>query len=609
MTLQSKLLLAQAPLALSLALVGVLSRATLFRLGTGAQNVLKDNHASVLAAEHMRDDADRLALLAERQLTLKMPASADEVSKLRRRFEAQLRFQESNITEVGEREITEDLRAAWQQFQVRYSDLLATSGDPGGALRSFWPALEAVRTGTRNVITVNQDAMVRKSELARKDASLTSGLMLAGTLAAFVLGLFASSTLTTRLVRPLRVLTSAVRRVGEGDLAVRARVEGKDEIAQLASEFNRMTDALGQYRSSSLGELLQVQRASQAAIDSMPDPILILGLDGSILNVNRAAESQLDLSETRPLADADPIIAQAVTRMREHVASGKGAYLPKGLEEALALTTAEGARFFLPRAHPVLGEGGALTGLAVLLQDVTRLRRFDELKNDLVATVAHEFRTPLTSLRMAIHLCAEETVGTLTPKQGDLLAAAREDCERLQSIVDDLLDLSRIQAGRIELALRPVSSEALITQAVEDGKTVATARQIALERNPLTIDRPTFADPERIALVFNNLIGNALRHTAKGGRVELRAAPHDGGVRFEVADTGTGIAAEHIPRLFERFSRIPGSAPGGAGLGLYICKEIVAAHGGTIGVETEPGRGSIFWFTLPGAKSSTEESS
>jgi signal transduction histidine kinase len=307
-----------------------------------------------------------------------------------------------------------------------------------------------------------------------------------------------------------------------------------------------------------------------------------------------------------PLDAADPAVRELIDRMREHVASGKGAYVPKSLEEAMAVSTREGTRYLLPRANTVAGEAGAVVGVTIVLQDVTKLRRFDELKTDLVATVAHEFRTPLTSLRMAIHLCAEGTVGPLTPKQADLLFAARDDCERLQGIVDDLLDLSRIQAGRIELFKRPVSSGSLIERALDEHRADAREAQLEIGVGAPTIERTVLADPDRINLVLGNLLTNAIRHTPAGGRVEARAAPEREGVRFEVRDTGPGISAEYLPRLFERFFRIPGAPPGGAGLGLYICKEIVEAHGGQIGVESDPGHGAIFWFTLPSPPARSE---
>src|SRR6185369_11217788 len=153
----------------------------------------------------------------------------------------------------------------------------------------------------------------------------------------------------------------------------------------------------------------------------------------------------------------------------------------KGFEEAVKVPSSEGDRYFLPRATPVYEEQGGIAGATVILQDVTRLRRFDELRNDMVATVAHEFRTPLTSLRMAIHLCLEEAVGPLTPKQAELLWAGREDCERLQGIVDDLLDLSRIQSGRIELQLKPVAPGELLEGALHAHRAAAQAKGVTFE--------------------------------------------------------------------------------------------------------------------------------
>ena len=265
-----------------------------------------------------------------------------------------------------------------------------------------------------------------------------------------------------------------------------------------------------------------------------------------------------------------------------------------------------------PAPPPLYGEAGEVAGVTVMLEDVTRLHRLDELKNDLVATVAHEFRTPLTSLRMAIHLCVEQVVGPLTAKQEELLHAAREDCERLQTIIDDLLDLSRIQAGRMELDRRPVEVTALVETALEAQRGTAAERhlELAVEGLAGTDAGLVDADPERAQLVLGNLLGNALRYTPAGGRVVVRVEPGDEPgskpgdkpgdkkVRFLVSDTGPGIAREYHEAIFEKFFRLPGRQ-GGAGLGLYIVKELVHAHGGQVGLESEEGHGSTFWFTLP----------
>jgi len=464
-----------------------------------------------------------------------------------------------------------------------------------------------VKDAAERILELNQDAMVRKSEQSRVAAERQNGMMLAATLAAALSGVLASVWITAQLLRPLSVLSQAVRRVAEGDLEARAVLRGEDEIAQLAGEFNNMAVRISEYRRSSLGELLQAQHASQASIDSLPDPVVIVGNDGAILNVNRAAESLLQFgsgSRADPMTLVDPSVRSLLEKVRTHVVSGKGAYAPKGFEEALRLDASDGAHYLLPRAEPLYSEDSGIVGAAIVLQDVTRLWRFDEFKNDLVATVAHEFRTPLTSLRMAIHLCIEEAVGPLTEKQSELLHGARQDCERLQDIVDDLLDLARIQAGRAEVAPQPVTARALFDRALAAMHEQASNDGVRLV-DALVEPSPTLlADPERVGLVLSNLIINALRHAPRGSDVELRAAQdpdNENEIRFTVRDHGAGVPREYQQRIFEKFFRVPGTRGEGVGLGLYISRSIVRAHGGEMGVETAPDGGAIFWFTLPKA--------
>jgi signal transduction histidine kinase len=258
-----------------------------------------------------------------------------------------------------------------------------------------------------------------------------------------------------------------------------------------------------------------------------------------------------------------------------------------------------GDRYFLPRGASVYESRGVIVGATVILQDVTRLRRFEELKNDLVATVAHEFRTPLTSLRMAVHLCTEQVAGPLTDKQAELLHGAREDCDRLQGMVDDLLDMSRIESGRVEIYPLPTETADLMMTAVDEFKAEAEAKGVTLAAQAPTTELNVMADRQRIGHVFSNLLGNAVRYTPKDGNVTLGAELTDGSVRFTVTDTGSGIPAEYQERIFEKFFQVPGSKTKGTGLGLYIAKEIVRAHGGDIGVKSKWGEGSTFWFTLP----------
>jgi signal transduction histidine kinase len=203
---------------------------------------------------------------------------------------------------------------------------------------------------------------------------------------------------------------------------------------------------------------------------------------------------------------------------------------------------------------------------------------------------------------MAIHLCAEEAAGPITERQADLLFAARGDCERLQGIVDDLLDLSRIQSGRIELARRPVAVRRLLEEAADAVRGAAAEGQLGLAIEAPGPEEEALVDPERLALVLVNLLSNAVRHTPPGGQVTVRAVRTGEGYRLEVADTGVGIAPEYHERIFEKYFRVPGQARGGSvGLGLFLAREIVRAHGGELAVESTPGAGSRFWFTVPAA--------
>ncbi len=607
MTLRTKLLLAQAPLAIVLVLVCILSVVTISSLGSHSQTILKDNYRSVLAAQRMEEAIERMedsgALLFLSDRREEVPQQA---AQYRQRFENELKVQEGNITELGEREVTQRLRVLWIDYQEKF-DRLQAIGDLETAKQFYFaqlePAFHQVKGAAEAILAMNQDAMVHKSDDVRRTAERLNTIMIIAGLSALFIGLFLSTMLTSRLLRPLSALSQVTRRIGEGDFHARVNIQGKDELAQLAKDFDAMVSHLSDYRSSSLGELLQAQQALQAAIDSLPDPVVVFSVSGEISNVNRAAETILGLllesAAKDPLQDVDPAVRAVLERLRAHVLSGKGPYIPKGFEEAMRISSSEGDRYLLPRATPVYEMGGALVGATVILQEVTRLRRFDELKSNLVATVAHEFRTPLTSLRMAIHLCLEEAAGPVTEKQADLLHAAREDCERLQAMVDDLLDLSRIETGRVEMRKRLTSIATLLKATLDEYRTLGEERGVRLGVTPLLADEEVFVDPERVVLVLSNLVSNALRHTPAGGQVTLRTQPLNGWVRFEVADTGVGIPKEHQPRIFEKFFRVPDTPAGGAGLGLSIAKEIVEGHGGAIGVESEEGRGSTFWFTLP----------
>jgi signal transduction histidine kinase len=601
MKVRGKLLLAQLPLAVALAVLGLVAVSSVASLGRHSEALLQDNYRSILAAQRMRDALERLEDAAFLSVAAGTRTSGDAEGSLAL-FDRELAAAQGNITEPNEAETLQELRQRWLSFQEQMHRFAELPPDKTAqfVVDHVQPAAAAVRDQTQRLLEINQDAMVRKGQLARREAARIGTLVISAAVAALLVGALMTSMVTRRLVQPLELLARTVTHLREGDFETRANISGNDEVAQLADSINAMATRLSQYRSSSLGELLLTQEGSQAAIDSLPDPVVVFDLNGNILNVNRRPRRCCISLETKagaPLDFVDPAVRDCLERVRLHVLSGKGHYVPRGFDEAVRVAADGGEYYFLPRATPVHSDEGAVTGATVILQDVTRLRRVDDLRNNLVST------SPTSCVRRWPRcawpfICLEQVGGPLSEKQADLLYAAREECERLQAIVDELLDLARIQSGRIELHCVPMPPAALIDAVIDAHRGLADEQHVLIEREDLPSLRSVQADRERIQLVLSNLFTNAVRHTPAGGRITLRATSDGDAVRFEVADTGVGIPPEYRSSIFERFVQIP-NTPGGTGLGLSIAKEVVEAHGGRIGVESSAGAGTTFWFTLP----------
>ncbi len=287
--------------------------------------------------------------------------------------------------------------------------------------------------------------------------------------------------------------------------------------------------------------------------------------------------------------------ARAVFREAHDLAAPDG-------DETLSLTTREARPRDLRVFRAAVTDAAShILGRLYAFRDVTREAEVDRMKSEFIATVSHELRTPMTSVKGALGPLLGGAMGPVADAQKELLTIALNNADRLIRLINDILDLSRIEAGHLELRRDNIDIAAAIHDGLRELEGFRSQRQIRLDVELAPDLPPVMADPDRIGQVLVNLIGNALKFTEPGGQVTVRASRQGGELRVDLADTGPGIPAEHLQSIFERFNRAGGSTAGkgGTGLGLAICRAIVREHGGSIWAESAPGQGSVFTFTLP----------
>ncbi len=324
--------------------------------------------------------------------------------------------------------------------------------------------------------------------------------------------------------------------------------------------------------------MLRSEQTTQLAIDSLPDAVMVISPTGKIEISNSSAATHFNITPGLNLRD---LHLDWLTSLHQSVMSDRTPTEPAGYKSAIQLFDDGQERFLLPRAVPIFAADRRIIGVTVILVDVTRLRRADEFKSGLVSMVSHELRTPLTSIRMTILMLADGKLGKLDARQQKVLSAAKEDSERLHRIIEDLLNIGRIESGQARFEFGPMSPKRMIADVTDVLAGRFKEKNIQLVTT-VPDDLPdVLADPSCIGLVLTNLLSNALKYTPAGGSIAVGAALAGDEVVFTVADSGPGIAEEFAGRVFERFFRVPQQqGPSGAGLGLAIAKEIVDAHGG-----------------------------
>lgn len=589
---------------MSLVMVGALFN--FFRLGFSIDHILKDNYKSVIAAQDMKEALER----QDSATTFFLAGQADKARKQYQ--ESGVRFQKAheteanNITERGELQESNHIEQRYKIYQQDVRHLLYSKPPLSmEAARTFYfgtlePQFVDLKQSSQHILDINQAAIVRADTRAKNAARNAAWIGIVMTTGALLLAaIFAYRAINSALT-PLLALAQGAEEIGAGHLNRSIELHRTDEIGTLAQSFNMMAKKLREARQVEQQRLHRAQQMSDAALESLYDPVIVTDATGSVVHLNRAAQGLFGPAEKAsglPIAQAvsEPRIAEAVERAVRHERVSD----EEGEESLVPLQVGGTQRTYRMRATPMRDDDDTLLGAALVLEDITHLHELSRLKTEFIGVASHELRTPVTSLLLSAQLLEECAAGPLTAGQAEIVTAQREDLARLDLLLRDLLDITRLEAGSTPPRFEIVPPQDLLEAARNSVASQAANRKVNLQVEAAPGLPAVRVDRAQIIRVLVNLLGNAIRHTPAAGQVKIELRQDEGEIIFRVHNTGPCIPAEYLPRIFERFVQVPGATRGGAGLGLSIAQTIIKAHGAEITARSSAEEGTIFEFALP----------
>jgi PAS domain S-box-containing protein len=550
-------------------------------MGTWYINALKRDTQNILVANYNTLEYTRKMMLALDAIPL--PGNAVQ------QFEENLQKQKKNVTELGEKEAT-------QRLEEHYLLLKSIPTD------SAVPSL--IRQDLSQVMLLNMQAIQRKSNIATATAdTATLWIATAGTLC-FIIAFVLLVNLPGNIANPIKELTESIGQIANKNYAQRVHFSKQNEFGELAHSFNTMAEKLEEYHSSNLSKLLIEKKRIETLINNMHDPVIGLDENKKILFVNEAAvkisgmpsakligQAAQDVAVTNDLVRSliqdvmQPVQTNNRDRNLKIYADGKESYFEKNIIHITIIPTGEIQQ--------------KLIGYVILLRNVTPYKELDFAKTNFIATVSHELKTPISSIKLGLQLLEKKETGSMNEEQQQLIEGIKEDSNRLLKITGELLNLSQVETGNIQLNLQQSNPHTILHYALEAVKVQAELKQIHLSIQTAEQLPQVKADEEKTAWVLINLLTNAIRYSPERADITIEVKVTDHKLLFSVKDKGKGIDPLYTNKIFDRYFQVPGSSHSGTGLGLAICKEFIEAQGGTIGVQTEPGLGSTFYFLLP----------
>jgi PAS domain S-box-containing protein len=559
MRIKTKLSLGLAFLFAVVVLLCGLGTYYIHKLSYEAKRITKDNYESLVYAKNMMRALDEMTI--------------DKKSSVIK-FENNLKGQERNITEREEKELTVELRNEYNNLKI---DSLNESEK------------NLIRQKLYQIIEINLQAILRKNieaSAAADDAILYMSLI--GVFTILITFSFIVN-FPGYIANPIHELTESIREISRKNYSQRVHFKSNDEFGELATAFNKMAKELDNYENSNLAQIIFQKKRIETIINTMHDPIIGLDENKNILFVNGEAIGILGINEKEVIGKYAPDIAlkNDLLRVLLHETD---------VSKALKIFVGNKESYFLKETLQIFAEG-KLIGNVIVLKNVTQFKELDVAKTNFIATISHELKTPIASIKMGLKLIEDERIGTLNEEQKKLIENIKEDAHRLLKITGELLDLTQVESGNIQLHYNPTSPEEVVDYAIQAMKFQSEQKGVQLETK-IQKNLPNLnIDLEKTAWVMVNLISNAIRYSPVGSAVLIEVKKESDKIVFSVRDQGKGFDSKYKDKIFDKFFKIPnGDSVSGTGLGLAISKDFILAQQGVIYAETEIGKGSTFVF-------------
>jgi NtrC-family two-component system sensor histidine kinase KinB len=552
-TLKNKITLGLTFLLTLLILSGIIGVYNLYKLRNDSREIIKDNYETLSYCRSISELLDSLP---------------GEISI--KKIEVNIYLQENNITEKGEKEATKLLADNWQQAKSK----------------GFPPVLiSSIRKNLNEIQLLNLNAIERKNDLTEKTADRALISISAITVFIIMLAFIFLLRFPSIITKPLKQLLAGIQEITNKNYSYKIPISKDEEMAFLARAFNQMSERLHEYDKSNVTQLLFEKTRAEAVINSLKDAGIGIDLEGKILFANSEALLLLNLK-------ADTILGKPVLEIARY---NDLFNFIISTDQSTPFKIAVNAKdsFFTREKNEILGKSGTV-GTLYTIKNITSFQEKDIAKTNFLATISHELKTPLSSTNIALKLLGNEKIGSLNAEQQKLVQDINNENQRLIKLVSELLDMSQVETGKINLNISASSLYEIIDYSLDALKTLIQEKNIRIKKEGFTMPIEIKADKEKSIWVLMNVLSNAIRYSPDNSLITIRIkkAGIDHTI-LSIQDNGPGIPPEYKHSIFQRFYKIPGSAKG-TGLGLSIAKEFMEAMNGKIELDETSQQGSCF---------------